>query len=487
MGHGLVEVYNKSVPVSEPGAGSGHTDDPTIIGNATWNLMKSFTFDPRELRGIGIQIQKLDDEVKVDPGQSRLQFRKALDDPLPATAKLKGKGKEKADDVEALQPELPSGAGEDVVAQKASERDRGRLDLPPASQIDPTVLESLPEDIRREILSGLGAPVTAGTVVDVGAAAGPSRRVASPSPFSADDAINLEDDPEIMELQTESRHQSRSQSVTVPHISQPRHATLELPSIALKATSVSPTKLGSKAAGARHITKQLAPKRKAPVLSPTKISLFNGKGRANASATDIELQALGVDPAFFRELPLDIQQEQLSHLKQSMPMFAGKIISAQRGASLPVPDDRRSAASRASSRSRSPSAGLGHGADRQPLPAASYTAPPQIKKLTEAGDVQDMVKEWVKYRQDDGPIAGEVDRMAVFLVKCAETDTGLEKVLAIMRLWRLVLRNHWVAEEKMAGVEEGPGRIWWQAFRETKGKVDQVVRRRFGCNLALGK
>ncbi|KAG8890128.1 deoxycytidyl transferase [Tulasnella sp. 332] len=507
MGHGKVDHYNKSMAISGPGGVA--TDDPKIIGDGTWSLLRSFHFDPSELRGIGIQIQKLDDGggagPKLDPGQSKLSFMK-----VAATVgdSSKGKGKERAvDNEEETIPIVDIGDAE--VPSKHANRDMGRLELPSASQIDQSVFESLPEDLQREILAGLALPRDqTGFNVDVGTRtpniiAGPSNRAKRGAPIS----VPLEDDDEIVELGVDEvaalkdrtgghTDQSRSQSVPVPRKMQARATTLDPPRVqdGVKALSMSPTKMSAAArlASVKHITRQLAPKRKAPVLSPTKISLFKGKAPRAMDTDDSQLRDLGVDPVFFRELPADIQKEQLEMFKQARPTFAG-MPAAGRGVSLPVPDDSRRVWPLDASRSRSPSMGVGVaeagiGVSRsRPIPVASYTIQPRIKKLGEVGEVQDMVRDWVKYRLEDGPIAGEVNRMLAFLVKTAETDIGLEKVADVMRFWRLLLRTHWPRLEREVEDEVEAGALWWKAFRETKQAVDTPVKARFGCTLALGR
>ncbi|KAF8602805.1 DNA repair protein [Ceratobasidium sp. AG-I] len=57
MGHGKCETFNKTGSIS--GARGAATDDPNIIGREAWKLLQAMDFDPTELRGIGIQIQKL--------------------------------------------------------------------------------------------------------------------------------------------------------------------------------------------------------------------------------------------------------------------------------------------------------------------------------------------------------------------------------------------------------------------------------------------
>ncbi len=54
------------------------SSDAQIIGDHAWRLLKSFNFDPRELRGIGIQIQKLESassSTSAPAGQAVLPFQ----------------------------------------------------------------------------------------------------------------------------------------------------------------------------------------------------------------------------------------------------------------------------------------------------------------------------------------------------------------------------------------------------------------------------
>lgn len=59
MGHGKCETFNKTCSIS--GLRGSATDDPNVIGREAWKLLQAMNFDPTELRGIGIQIQKLDE------------------------------------------------------------------------------------------------------------------------------------------------------------------------------------------------------------------------------------------------------------------------------------------------------------------------------------------------------------------------------------------------------------------------------------------
>jgi DNA repair protein REV1 len=58
LGHGHCETFTKSNSIASPGGGA--TSDSQIIAEQSWRLLSGFNFDPKELRGIAIQVQKLE-------------------------------------------------------------------------------------------------------------------------------------------------------------------------------------------------------------------------------------------------------------------------------------------------------------------------------------------------------------------------------------------------------------------------------------------
>ncbi|KAJ7650454.1 hypothetical protein FB45DRAFT_18894 [Roridomyces roridus] len=106
LGHGRCEVFNKSRPLDRA------TSDSDIIAERAWDMLKSFNFDPTELRGIGIHITKLESiDGPTDPKQAKLAFDAA--------------------------PRVPSARAS--VAASAIE------------EVDPDVLAALPADVRQEL------------------------------------------------------------------------------------------------------------------------------------------------------------------------------------------------------------------------------------------------------------------------------------------------------------------------------------------------
>ncbi|KAI9639788.1 uncharacterized protein MKK02DRAFT_18867 [Dioszegia hungarica] len=117
LGHGWCETFNKSSSVGTKGGGS--TDDPEILGVEAVKLLRTLGLDPVELRGVGIQMTKLDGEkAEREAGQG------AEREPPPISRSA-----------------LPNAsAGPSRLAPAAS-----------SDGIDPDFLAALPEDLQREI------------------------------------------------------------------------------------------------------------------------------------------------------------------------------------------------------------------------------------------------------------------------------------------------------------------------------------------------
>ncbi|KIY51229.1 DNA repair protein [Fistulina hepatica ATCC 64428] len=139
MGHGACDVFNKQMPLL--GALGQATADELAIGDHAWKLLRSFNFDPKELRGLGIQIQKLEPEVAVLPaGQSKLSFK-----PVPKNTTSRTKTPIVQETTATLKTGLATAAGQ---VQRHDEPD---VDLPTFSQVDKDVFNALPPEVREEL------------------------------------------------------------------------------------------------------------------------------------------------------------------------------------------------------------------------------------------------------------------------------------------------------------------------------------------------
>ena len=418
MGHGLCESFNKQTSLTN--AQGQATSESKDIGDHAWRLLRSWGFDPAELRGIGIHIQKLENSRSEAVGQAKLPFQTADRKPVS-----KGPVPPKpVDDTPELVVQPPSSQGEPITVDAPVQKYADQVGLPSLSQVDMEVLEALPDDIRKEL---------------------------------------------------EDEYQRRSHSPMVVEV-------------APAPVTSSPSK--AKGPNVKRITQQLAPK-SGSSLSPKKSVLFAKRDTpTSASAvrvSDAELRELDIDPNVFTALPVDMQREQLIMARHAKK---GGTFSERR---LVIKDTTRAPREKKTSYLK------------KPPPKAHRPRPPTLKQqgkqkgeklsFTETDDVQRVIEAWVEGFEKHPPNQKDVDFFCKFLVQSVEfSDAGMEKTIAVMRWWLVLLRRRWgVHERDQSEVDQANqrvtpeviGKAWWKSFREVKGRVDVAARKRFGGTLAL--
>ncbi|KAG9127442.1 deoxycytidyl transferase [Ceratobasidium sp. 392] len=180
MGHGKCETFNRTCSIS--GVRGSATDDPNIIGKQAWKLLQAMAIDPTELRGIGIQIQKLDEAngpSSVGQGQLAMRFRQAV-------AKVNV-------DKPALPKDPPQRTSAPLARQVSfidvDALDDDQLSKPPPGRketpYDLTMLSQLDENGVAEILNGGNSRARSLSVPRVGQPMPGSSKAASLSPRRA--------------------------------------------------------------------------------------------------------------------------------------------------------------------------------------------------------------------------------------------------------------------------------------------------------------
>lgn len=436
-------MFNKQTPLATSGGQA--TSDDKVIGDHAWRLLKSFNFDPKDLRGIGIQIQKLESNStpgNPDAGQAQLPFKRLETPTKSGDDASSSRSDAKDPDIFQVVVQPPSDdivdvshtVNEQSVAGPSKAQDP-TTELPSFSQVDMEVFDALPDDVRKELEAEY-------------------KRRSHP--------------PESVSLGNP------------PHRSEPRDM---FPKITVKGTNV------------KRITQQLAPKTRS-IISPKKHNIFR---RSGISITDDELRELDIDPEVFALLPEYMHREQLSLARQAKK--SGGI------AALVTESNREHIEIKATyRRSRSPAV-----YQKKPPPKANYLEPVGIKRpggqkgerlsFTETEDVQKVIQSWVETYQQHPPYQKDIDFFAKFLVQSADssrsTDTGMEKSVAVLKWWLMLIRRYWGMWEHEVGedgvdVESGGsvsslpvGQAWWKAFRHVKEQVDLVARKKFGGSLSL--
>ncbi|GKZ78524.1 deoxycytidyl transferase [Aspergillus niger] len=199
LGHGKCDVFNKSVVLGVA------TDAADILGKEAVAMLRSMNLSPGDLRGLGVQMTKLQHLQTSSPsksGQRQLNFkaspvRKSIERHDPDILDSPQKGETESVkpvpsfsesgrplNVSGTQFILPSQTDPKVVAELPNDI-RSRLiaqarpraesrsespcptsrprapapaELPPQSELDPDTLAALPEDVRAEILGYYSRP-----------------------------------------------------------------------------------------------------------------------------------------------------------------------------------------------------------------------------------------------------------------------------------------------------------------------------------------
>ncbi|CAK9779532.1 unnamed protein product [Cutaneotrichosporon oleaginosum] len=281
MGHGRCETFNKTAPLPR------HTDDGDLIGTECLKLLHGMRLDPVELRGIGIQVTKLEfGSEMAGTGQPTIPFKR--------TPKVE-------------EGQRPLAA---MLTRPAAER-----------QPSPVHEESEEQEQRSPGALVSNTPSPTGTAPP------------SPSP-AAKGHLSSELDPDLLAaIPPELHADARAQLRAAKRRREP-------------AGPDEPRKLNA----AAHITKQLRPKIKTQLRAGeiAELPLYSAWGRAGAareprvaqqaresresSAAVImvddeddetsELRALGIDPDVFAALPEDVQAEVVAQERARRPVRA---------------------------------------------------------------------------------------------------------------------------------------------------------------------
>ncbi|KAJ3765498.1 hypothetical protein FB446DRAFT_794993 [Lentinula raphanica] len=471
LGHGICVLYNKQATFVGPRGRSIATNEAATIAEHAWKLLQTLDIDPQELRGLGIQIQKL--EPLPESSSTKPQNRQNSDNqghgqkghkPSPFDRNVVGRGgndmgigskpaSNRAGERRSVGPTLgaksTSSATGDV-SETARGPDANVIDLPSFSQVDRSVFEALPRDIKQELENEYKRRSVSPFVAAGPPPPRPKDQVAPYRPFGA-----------------AKRNQPPAVSLF------PRKA--------------------SAGPDVRRITAQLDPRRTTS-LSPRKSKYSRYAklpGLASWKVPPSELLKLDIDPEVFAALPKNVQREQITAARMLQTLgYIPQRTDEERVELRPVEPDPGEVT-------------------YLPPPKARFIQPPTLKQagptrgeklyFIDADDVQRVIEQWVTRFRLYPPNKQDIAFFAKWLVKCVDKaqagDEGLLRAVAVMKWWQVLLKRWWgkyeygfgydggedLEEDKMAKI----GQAWWAAFRDVKEQMDVVARRRFGGKLSL--
>ncbi|KAI0863073.1 impB/mucB/samB family protein [Xylaria cubensis] len=460
LGHGKCDTFNKSVSFGVA------THNYQALGKEAVSILRSYNFSPGDLRGLGVQLTKLE-PIKpglsgADGSQKKLSFgtfktaagsaKKPAADPIHDT----GSEERLPDSLQArhitpdpivdgpLTPRKPKSHGphpalmiaragdRDTKAQRPLNISGTQFILP--SNPDPSVLEALPQDIRSKLMAQGRSRSNSETRDDV--ATNPRTQ----SPALADE-VPPEFDPEVfyslpedMKAEILSSYKQRPRQTLLPQ--SPRKDRII--QLAKKTTP----------------TKRRGPRGKERLADASagivQMSLFSHKQTDDPRLDEVE----ELDMEFLAELPEDVRQEIIADHRRRRAQRLGLDLKLNPKRNLDGEED--------------------------PLPGGQTRLhfPPRPPKISFAGrnvttivEIRDMLNVWHKETSDDGPHQRDVEVFKKYLVKVILEERDMDKVQKLIK-WLDFLMDEDESEEHR-GKE-----AWRVVIGDIKRAVQNAVQSR---------
>ncbi|TKA30348.1 hypothetical protein B0A50_02575 [Salinomyces thailandicus] len=475
LGHGKCDTYNKSLQLGVA------TNNTAVITKEAITMIKSFNISPGELRGIGVQMQKLD-PVKpggegVDLGsQRRLQFKagqpsrpaafekpaeKPAEDPIQDDVRTPEK--QRVADVNkpsvTLQP-----VGLNTPTKKPLNTLGTQFVLP--TQVDPSVLAELPEDIRaklaRHVKPTLQSESEATTEKELSKSTSkaPAPAIALPNESQLDPTIleALPDDvrAEVLGFYQPAGNRKRGEQSLLPQ-SPRKKRTLPPIKQPLKRKRGGSLFTGRPRSGLSNSDNPTLTQANF-VARPNARHLQDDSG---AATTDTEGEPEELDPEFLAALPEDLRQEILAQQRNARLQRTGGI--------------DLSLHQRAKARKKK-------GQEEDGTLDRLFTLPPRpakptftSRKLSELPDLRQAVKAWYVEFSDGGPYDEDIAALVKYLTEMVLDERDMSKAVAVAK-WMA-----YVVYEGEDEIEELANDAWREALgRVEKGVQDAVNERGLG-------
>lgn len=485
LGHGKCDTFNKSLVLGVA------TNSKEILTKEALGILKGFGFSPGELRGIGVQMTKLEPMKSATDGslhssQRRLQFKIGNSEPRKARH---GGATVEADPIQD-DPETPKKPKASVESERVSfgppELNHSTPSRRPLnmlgtqfilpSQVDPKVLSELPEDIRsklrRQARQSSPSPAARNQPNPEGS---PSRTPFALTALPAHSQL----DPEILAaLPPDVRAEVLAQyavgatpgspSGRAKHIDQtilpqsPRkNRIIGIPS---NKPIVAPVKRGRgrppKSAQLAAAATAKAIDRSGKTLTQANfISLKNPargsreQGADSAAVTDPKsADNAELDPEFLAALPEDLRKEIIDEHKRKKLQASRLALHKSRKTAAPPPQAPR------------------------PPQTLKVPRPPRptftMEKLSAQKDLRVALKEWTKEFSEEGPYSEDVGALVKYLARVVKEERDLAKAAGLVR-WL-----EWIVSDLTDEKQRFEQRKWAEAVQTVKDGVHGAAKDR---------
>ncbi|KAF2083639.1 DNA repair protein [Saccharata proteae CBS 121410] len=474
LGHGKCDTYNKSLVLGVA------TNDKGILTKETLSTLKGFGFSPGELRGIGVQMTKLEPlkaggDGQVESSQRRLQFKvgepkkapiKETEDPIQDDIVTPKKQKADPDHFKFGPAQLNS----DSPSRRPLNTLGTQFILP--SQVDPQVLAELPADIRAKLSKHIklastpakddrsddlysASPrlrqnVIPGTILPAESQLDPETLAALPSDVRAEVLAFYQQSP---------GPQPRPHSQTVLPQSPRKNRTLPPPK---RPAPTFPRKRGrppkssylTAASGSSH-----------PTLTQANfITTRLGRTSNSPATTDTEADdtAGEVSTEFLAALPEDIRREVIDEQRRARLKKRGGLDFIRKTGTRAKPADASTDAEAA------PEVVPGQQRTLQ-LPPRRPRPTFTTMKLWQPDELRSALREWFNEFRDEGPYREDVEALEKYLERVVEEERDMAKAVGMAK-WLA-----WLVEEGYdGGSSVGTGML--ERVKEKWGKTVQSVQ-----------
>lgn len=453
LGHGKCDTFNKSLILGVA------TNDKEVLGREAISILRGFGFSPGELRGLGVQMQRLEPlkgtiENPQDSSQKRLQFKTSTA-PRPKPALLRDDTI--VDDIESPQkPRLPPPTHPAAAfANDTSPSGKPRRPLNTLgtqfvmpTQVDPEVLAELPSDIRSKLLrqSTESKSEKSPEVIPVarsrsGTPSLPTDAIPSHSQLDQETLNALPEDvrAEVLAFYHKSPHKPSAQAAQALLPQSPRKArTIKLPK---KLTTPTKKRTGLLGRGGKHSTSAFS------TLTQSNF-VANARPSTSSKATGEDVSAEIADD-FLSALPEDIRREVLAQARRDR---------LQKKGGIDVTNSRK--------RRPRPAANQPKGQHTLTLPPLPPKPTFTAQKFSQLPELREAIRAWFEEFREEGPYRDDVDALVGYLGRVVGEEGNMGKAVAVVR-WL-----GWVVDE---GDERG---VWGETVRRVREGVQRAVGER---------
>lgn len=501
LGHGKCDTFTKSITFGVA------TSDAGQIGKEAVAILRSFKFSPGDLRGLGVQMTKLEPlkpSAAPDGSQKKLNFgnlatapvakrttTEPIDDDISLPNPRRSSGQEFEQDpitVDPLTPRKPKVHPALALARAnaADEKANSPLNVMGTQFIipsnpDPAVLAELPHDIRSRLVNQAKAKrVSPATTAPQSRDASPAVKSRSHSPAltTTTDEVDIppDVDPEVFnalpeEMQAEvlasygGRKQQQRQGKIDGHgqTTRPQSAHSDRVTRLPKEKSA-PAKRGGGGGGSGGIKGMFSRAKERERQQDAEVGLrqtsfaTGGQQQQQQQAGDDEWIG-DLDPDVLAELPEDVRREVVEdHRRQRLAQRPGPSYHQP-----PAPPRQGGAAT------DEEDTALPRGQTRLTFPAKPPKAMFTQSGLTSFQEIKNMLGVWHNATREEGPHRADVEVFERYVKKVVGEERDMEKAR------KLVKWLEWVVEEGAAG----KGRVSWrEALESVKVAVQGAMEER---------